>query len=203
MLKVGLTGGIGSGKTVVACIFSRLGIPVFVADTEAARITNSEPGVKEKLKQLFGPEVIGEQGLPDRKRLREQLFRDPDKREVVQKLIHPLVQERFVNWCSGQKEVPFVLEEAAILFESGADAGLDSVILVTAPVALRLQRTMKRDRAGEEEVRAIMAAQSDDETKAGRCDFIIVNDEKQLLIPQVLKVYDRLQKAAAGGVHDV
>ena len=203
MLRVGLTGGIGSGKTVVAGIFSKLGIPVFTADTEAARITNTDPRVRKRLIELFGPEVIGEQGLPDRKMMREQLFRDPDKREKVQQLIHPLVRERFLHWCSEQGAVPFVLEEAAILFESGADAGLDSIILVTAPAGLRLQRTMKRDRAGEEEVRAIMAAQSDDEAKAGRCDFIIVNDEKQLLIPQVLEVYARLQKAAAGGVHVV
>ena len=202
MLKVGITGGIGGGKSTVAGIFMRLGIPVFYADAEAAAITNTDPEVLTAYQQLFGKDIIGETGLPDRKKIRDIVFHDETKREQVNKLVHPRVKARFDQWCSRQ-QAPFILKEAAILFESGANAGLDKVIVVTAPGELRIKRVMERDHVDEEQVKAVMKKQMNPEDLLKKADFIIYNDEQQLLIPQVLNIYEQLKKTANGRLHVV
>lgn len=197
MLKVGITGGIGSGKSLVADIFSHMGVPVFYADKEAAVITNTNPLVSAGLMELFGPDVLDADGHPDRKKMREIIFQNATARDQVNKLIHPLVKSRFESWCDQQQHAPFVLFEAAILFESESDKGLNHIVMVEAPETLRLERTMKRDRLQAEQVKAIMKSQMDENEKSLLSDFFIINDEKQLLIPQVVAVYNRLVKLTA------
>jgi len=193
MVRVGITGGIGSGKTIVASVFERIGVPVFYADAEAAHITNSHPDLIRSLKENFGADIIGSDGTPDRKKLREVIFHDEGKRKAINSLIHPLVKQRFESWCSEHQHFPIVMKEAAILFESGSDKGLNKVIVVAAPEDLRIQRVMKRDGVDEGHVRAVMKNQMPESEKTCLADFVIHNDEEQLLVPQVLRVHSILK----------
>jgi len=192
MLRIGLTGGIGSGKSLVAGIFIRLGIPVFFADAEAAAITASRE-VTEGLIKLFGPGIILADGKPDRKKMRELIFHDQDARVKVNRLIHPLVRKRFEDWCNMQ-DAPFILEEAAILFESGAYKNMDKVIAVTAPPELRISRVIKRDGVNEAHVKQIMATQMKEAEIIRLSDYVIVNDEVQPVLPRVLDIFNELSK---------
>lgn len=196
MLKIGLTGGIGSGKTLVSGIFSRLGIPVFYADAEAAMIMKENPEIHNELKKLFGEEIIDNQGNPDRKKLRQLIFSDEKSRHQVNTLIHPYVKARFNDWCRNQKKVPFVLIEAAILFESGFNEGLDAVILVNAPEEVRIKRVVDRDQVEPSLVTSIIKGQMDENEKKKRSDFVIYNDGSGLVVPQVIAVYNHFKNVA-------
>jgi dephospho-CoA kinase len=194
MLKAGITGGIGSGKSLVATIFSQLLVPVFSADAEAAHITNTHREVIAAFKELFGDEALDAKGFPDRKKLRPLVFNNAAAREKLNMVIHPLVKERFDEWCREQNGAPLVLKEAAILFESGADIGLDKIMVVTAPEALRIKRVMTRDKVREEDVRKIMQNQMTDEERLSRADFEIVNDDDHPVLPQVLAIFNQLKE---------
>lgn len=196
MLKVGLTGGIGVGKSLVATIFERLGIPVFYADKEAASILNSSPLALHALVELFGENVLDENNKPDRKKIRSLVFDDEQALKKLNTILHPLVQEYFFEWCINQKGSSFLLMEAAILFESGSHLGLDKIIVVTSPTDLRLSRVVQRDKVTEQAVKTIMNRQFSEEKLIEKADFVISNDEQQLLIPQVIKVFDELNKLA-------
>jgi dephospho-CoA kinase len=195
MLRIGLTGGIGSGKTIIAEIFQKLGIPVFNADAEAATITK-EPEILSALVKLLGNKIIGTDGLLNRSVMRDIIFHDQVSREKVNHLIHPLVRKKFRQWCELQSSVPFIIEEAAILFESGASVGLDKVIVVSAREKIRLDRVMKRDGVGEQVVKKIMDSQMNESEKKAKADFIIFNDEEHLVIPQVISIYKKLEQLA-------
>lgn len=202
MIKAGITGGIGSGKTLVSGIFYHLGIPVFYADTEAARLIKTNKQLIDKICKIFSENIVDENGQINRKKLRELIFKNDTARIQVNKLVHPLVQENFEQWCHEQGNVPFVLKEAAILFESGANQGLDKVIVVAAPETLRIDRVVKRDRVNADEVKSIIEIQMSEAEKKARADFIIVNDEEQLLIPQVLKVYNSIKEFASASTDE-
>nr|NQU89670.1 dephospho-CoA kinase [Bacteroidota bacterium] len=190
MLKIGLTGNIGSGKTIVAEIFNVCGIPVFDADLEAKKILNS-PDIISRLLGVFGKDIILN-GLVDRKALANIVFSDPDKLAILNAIVHPHVRQDFQNWCTSHEESPFVIYEAAIILESGFARQLDSVVLVTAPEPLRISRVINRDGVNREDVAGRIKNQLPEGEKIKLADFIINNDGSELLIPQVLRVIQEL-----------
>ncbi len=188
MRVVGITGGIGSGKTTVCRIFQELGVPVYFADDQAKRLMIESPELKEKITVAFGKDAYLD-GVLNRTYLAEQIFGSKEKLAVLNGLVHPAVKEDFEAWLGRNKSQPYVLKEAAILFESGANKQADATILVIAPESLRLQRVMQRDGSTEEEIRGRMASQWSQEKKEKLADHIINNDGTHLLIPQVLELH--------------
>jgi len=189
-LKVGLTGGIGSGKTTVAKIFSTLGIPVFDADTAAKNIMNESEELKQKIVEAFG-EAAYSNGILNRKYISGIVFNDPLKLEQLNAIVHPVTISMAETWFAKQR-THYVIKEAALMFEAGASAGLDFIIGVSAPQHLRIQRTMQRDKVTREEVLARMNRQIDETMKMKLCDFVLINDEQQLLVPQVVALHEKL-----------
>lgn len=186
--KVGLTGGMGSGKSIVAKVFETLGIPVFDADTYAKKILVTDIHIQQKIKQLFG-ECSYENGQLNKAYLANIVFNDPYKLTQLNNIVHPATIEGANNWMK-QQTSPYMIKEAALIFEAGADKHLDIVIGVFAPVEIRIQRVMMRDNIGREHVEARMKNQMDEEEKMKLCNHVIINDEKQLIIPQVLSLHD-------------
>ena len=193
MLKIGLTGGIGSGKSTVAKVFEVLGIPVYYADEEAKRLMNEDEVLKEKIQEFFGTESYTN-GLLNRKYIADIVFHDPKKLEQLNALVHPLTINDANNWLQ-QQTTPYAIKEAALIFETGIHEYLDYVIGVYAPAPLRIQRVMERDNISLEAVMARMSKQMDEEEKMRLCNFVINNDEQQLLIPQVLALHEKLMAA--------
>jgi dephospho-CoA kinase len=194
MMIVGVTGGIGSGKSVVCEIFSHLGIPVYDADTAAKQLYEKYPVLAEKVRSKISPEAVDKNGKVNRKKLAEIVFNNPAKLELLNSFVHPLVRKDFDDWKQLHRGYPYVLKEAAILFESGSSEECDRIITVVSPVELRMTRVRERDRKSRAEIEAIMDKQSGDDEKTSRSDFVIVNDEKEMLIPQVLRIHDALMK---------
>lgn len=192
MKVVGITGGIGSGKSIVCDVFRQLGIPVYEADTEAKKLYDL-PEVMDKVKEKFGADFFKD-GILDRKKLAGRIFKDKEALEAVNRILHPLVKKHFNNWKKQFAGKPYVLKEAAILFESGTDKGCDKIITVTAPEVIRLQRVMARDKRSREEVEEIMKRQWPDEEKIKRSDFVIVNDGQSLILPEVLRIHGEMLK---------
>lgn len=194
MLKIGLTGGIGSGKTTVARIFESLGIPVYYADDAAKRVMDEDPELRAALIRHFGEQTF-ENGVLNRSYLSGMVFKDPAKLELLNSLVHPATIADAARWMEQQK-TPYAIKEAALIFESGAQEHLDQVIGVTAPTAIRIQRTMQRDGSSREAVQARMQRQLSDSIKMKLCDHVIYNDEQQPLLPQVLALHEKLSAAA-------
>jgi dephospho-CoA kinase len=193
MLKVGLTGGIGSGKSTVAHIFGVLGVPVYYADDAAKRLMEQDENLKEKISRFFGKNSYSGEKL-NREYLASAVFNNEEKLAQLNKIVHPAVIADAQRWFNSQKAL-YVIKEAALIFESGSESELDYVIGVKAPYELRLQRAKDRDHITEAEVISRMSKQMDEQAKLERCDFIIVNDEVLPLIPQVLSLHEKLLKA--------
>jgi dephospho-CoA kinase len=196
MLKIGLTGGIGSGKTTVAKIFEVLGVPVYYADDAAKLLMNEDEILKQKIIGHFGNDAY-ENGNLNRSYLASLVFNNPEKLSLLNSIVHPITIADAEKWMKLQSKkntpkIPYALKEAALLFESGAQKKLDYIIGVNSPYKLRLQRAMQRDKLSKEAVEARMEKQMDETKKMSLCDFIITNDEEQLLIPQVLELHGRL-----------
>ena len=190
MLKIGITGGIGSGKTTVAKVFEVLGIPVYYADDGAKRLMNEDEELKEKIKQQFGDEVY-KNGKLDKKYLADIVFTSPEKLNQLNTLVHPATLKDAERWMKEQTAA-YCIKEAALIFESGAHDYLDYVIGVTAPAPLRILRTMHRDGVTKEEVIARMDKQLDETIKIKLCGFVINNDEQEMLLPQILDLHKKL-----------
>jgi dephospho-CoA kinase len=191
MKRIGLTGGIGSGKTTVARIFKLLDIPVYNSDEHARILTDSDPDIKTAILNQFGAEVFSPAGKLNRAALANIVFNNPDALQSLNAIIHPAVAHDFEKWCS-QQNAAFIIKEAAIIFEHQLEKHLDGVIVVEAPDNLRIQRVMKRNASTEAEVRARMQQQFPQENLVRMADWVIHNDEKQLLIPQVLHIYSQI-----------
>jgi dephospho-CoA kinase len=189
-IKVGLTGGLGSGKSIVARIFEVLGVPVYYADEAAKKLYKADPVLKNEIISHFGEEAYVD-GELNRKYISSIVFSSPEKLELLNSLVHPATIKDAEKWLSAQT-APYAVKEAALIFESGSHRDLDHVIGVFAPESLRIKRVMNRDQVTEEEVRRRMNNQIEDRIKLKLCDFIIYNDEKQLLIPQVLDINAKL-----------
>lgn len=194
MLKVGVTGGIGSGKTTVCRMFGVLGIPTFSSDDEGKRLLAEDPEVHNALIAAFGEQVFKNEVL-DRNALGALVFNDRHALERLNAIVHPAVRAAFSAWAKEQR-APYVINEAAILVETGAYKQLDHLIVVAAPEAERIARVTHRDGATEEQVRARLSNQADDGARAAVADSIIMNDGKALVIPQVLAVHELLLKKA-------
>jgi dephospho-CoA kinase len=194
MLKVGLTGGIGSGKTTVAQIFEVLSIPVYYADPAARNLMNHDPDLKKKIIAAFGPEAY-QNGELNRSYLGSVVFPDTEKLNLLNSIVHPVTIRDSANWMKNQK-TPYAIKEAALIFEAGLEKYLDYIIGVTAPESLRIQRVVERDHVTMEKVLDRMRHQMDEKEKISRCDFVIQNDGNQPLIPQVLAIHQSLLEAS-------
>lgn len=194
MLKIGLTGGIGSGKTTVAAIFEVLEIPVYYADEAARKLMNEHAGLKSSIEQHFGKESYTN-GILNREYLAATVFNDPEKISTLNKLVHPLTIADAAEWMSKQTS-PYVIKEAALIFESQSHLHLDYVIGVYAPTEVRIKRVMQRDLLTAEQVEARMKRQMDETEKMKRSDFVITNDETRLLIPQVIELHEKFLQEA-------
>jgi dephospho-CoA kinase len=190
---IGLTGGIGSGKSIVAKIFTTLGIPVFNADEEAKHIMQTSPSIKAKLIKQFGTDIYIEHGL-DKEKLASIVFNDSFQLQLLNAIVHPVTIQAAKDWAAKQTS-PYVIKEAALIFESAAADGLFKVIGVTAPLSLRIQRVMQRDGVSKEQVEARMQHQISDTIKMRLCDYVIQNNNQEMLIPQVLEL-DKAIRAA-------
>jgi dephospho-CoA kinase len=197
MYKVGVTGGIGSGKSVVCKIFRNLDIPVYDADTKARRLIAEDAGIRDELIRNFGKKIFSVDGL-NRKYLAKKIFTDSGARAFVNELVHPRVRQDFREWVKIQ-EGPYVIEEAALLFESGGWKELDFTIVVLAREETRIRRIMKRDGIERGDVLARLASQIDPSQAVKMADFRIQNDENEFVIPQVLEADRIIRKRLKSG----
>jgi dephospho-CoA kinase len=191
MLKIGLTGGIGSGKSYVAEVFRHLAVPVFNSDDEARRIQETDQEVLKQIRDAFGDVFLAD-GKLDRKKVASIVFSDAQKLQQLNAIVHPAVGRAFDAFCAQHRSKPYVLKEAAIIFEAGIDEHLDSTILVTSKEKTRIERVMKRDSVSESEVRTRISKQWSDEDKKQRADYLIDNDGEKAILPQVLKIHNVL-----------
>lgn len=189
---IGLTGGIGSGKSTVAKIFAQLGIPVLDADATAKAIMNEDRSVKTKLIELFGEDAYKENQL-NRPYIAQLVFEDAFKLQQLNAIIHPITIQYAKDWASKQL-APYVIKEAALFFESGSSEGVEKIIGVTAPKHIRIQRVMQRDQITREDVIKRMEHQLEDSLKMKLCDWVIQNDDMHLLIPQILAIHQEISK---------
>jgi dephospho-CoA kinase len=194
-LKIGLTGGIGSGKSTAAKIFELLGIPVYYADDAAKKLMNEDEVLKAAIQKQFG-EAAYKNGKLNREFLAATVFNNESQLALLNRLVHPATIAHAEKWMQ-QQTAPYAIKEAALIFESGSGEHLDYIIGVYAPAALRIQRTMNRNSISREAVLQRMSKQIDERIKMRLCDFVLVNDEQQLLIPQVLQLHEKLLSLTA------
>ena len=188
---IGLTGGIGAGKTTVADVFKTLGIPVFNADEAAKELMQNSPVIKEQLINTFGKQVYAANGILDKTYLAGIVFKDKYQLELLKAIVHPVTIQAAKDWAATQN-APYVIKEAALIFESAAADGLTAVIGVSAPLNLRIQRVMQRDACTKQEVEQRMRHQISDVIKLKLCDWVIQNNEQDLVLPQVLKIHEAI-----------
>lgn len=192
-LKIGITGGIGSGKSTVCKIFKLLGVPVFEADLEAKKLMSSNAAIRNGLIDLYGNDIYTANGNVDRKKLAGIIFKDDLQLQKVNALVHPQVRAEFLDWAQYQ-DSPYVVHEAAILFESGFYKMMDATILVSAPEEERINRVSKRDGSDREQIRSRIQKQWPDEEKRKLATFEITNDNKNLIIPEIIKIDKQLRE---------
>ncbi len=190
-MRVGLTGNIGSGKSTVSKIFEVLGVPVFSSD-EVGKGLYAKNKVKQQLRQLFPEHDFYPGGQFDKRVLAKVIFTNDEALNLINQLIHPMVEEEFQRWADDLSQHPYLIQESAILFEHGFESRFDAMILVAAPEELRLQRVMRRDGADRESVESRMSHQMEEDAKRKLSDFIIENDGLQMLIPQVMDIHTKL-----------
>ncbi len=192
MLKVGITGGIGSGKTTVCKIFETLGIPVYYADDRAKWLMTHDPELVEAISNTFGQAAYSPEGQLNRAYLAKVVFGDAEKLAQLNALVHPAVFRDGSQWHQSQTGAPYTLREAALLFESGSYRAIDKMIVVTAPQEIRIKRVMERDQVTADAVLARIEKQWPEEEKVKRADYVILNDGERLLVPQVLEIHRSL-----------
>lgn len=198
MLKIGITGNIGGGKTTVSKIFELLGIPVFYADDAAKDVMVTDPVLIKALKSTFGVESYFADGTLNRKHIASIVFKDEKELAKLNAIVHPAVFRAFDNWVANVKDAPYVMKEAALLFESTSYKMCDNTIMVTAPLEMRIKRVMNRDGLTRAEIESRNAKQFTEERKIKLADNIIRNDDSELVIPQVLNLHEKFLSLATG-----
>jgi len=194
MLKIGLTGGIGSGKSTVAKVFETLGIPVYKADDEAKRLMATHPALIQQIKEHFTDQAY-QNGQLNKSFLSSVVFNDKKQLELLNSLVHPFTIEDGKAWMQRQK-TPYAIKEAALIFESGSQGDFDLIIGVYAPETLRIHRTIQRDKTDKDKVKSRMANQIKEEIKMKLCDEVLINNEQQLLLPQIIALHEKLVASA-------
>lgn len=194
MLKIGLTGGIGSGKSTVAKVFELLGIPVYKADDEAKKLMSTNPALISLIKEYFSNEAYSD-GRLNKQFLSTVVFNNKEKLALLNSLVHPFTIEDGKEWMSKQI-TPYAIKEAALIFESGSQGEFDLIIGVYAPMTLRIHRTMQRDQVEKEKVQARMQNQIKEEIKMKLCDEVLINNEQMLLLPQIIALHQKLIEKA-------
>jgi len=192
MLKIGITGNIGSGKTTVSKVFELLGVPVFYADFHAKRVMTEDAILVAAVRKNFGEEAYFADQTLNRKHISNIVFNNVAELEKLNALVHPAVFRAFDEWAEQQHQHFYVLKEAALLFESGSDQQCDKTIVVAAALDVRIKRVMQRDRLTEQEVLRREEKQMPQTEKEAKADYIIINDAKTMVIPQVLKIHQEL-----------
>jgi dephospho-CoA kinase len=187
MLRVGITGGIGSGKSIVCQVFTALGIPVFNADDAAKHLMENDATLVRQIRALLGEEVYSG-GKLNRPKVSDIIYRQPEKLRQLNALVHPATIA-FANEWAQAKTAPYIIKEAAIFFEAGSDKEMDIMVGVFAPLELRVQRAMQRSRMAREKVLEIVSKQMDEDEKMRRCNHVIINDDKTAVLPQVLELH--------------
>ena len=187
---VGLTGGIGSGKTTIANQFKSLGVPIYIADDEAKKLMNSD-SVLEKIKKTFGEELVDDNIL-NREKLAQIVFSNPEKLKQLNQIVHPEVKKHFLKWLNKHKNHPYIIKEAAILFESGSYKDCDFIITVTAPLEIRIQRILKRDNTTREDILNRIENQWNDEDKVSKSDFVIQNEDVNEALKKTYEIHNLL-----------
>jgi len=187
-LQIGITGGIGSGKSIVCQALKVLGIPVYNADEASKMLLETNPDVIHSVTELLGNDAYHPDGKANRGYIAGIIFSNPDKLQGLNSILHPAVQRDYRNWVMTKTSSTIVVKEAAIMFESGSHKDMDTVIVITAPDELRISRVMKRDGKSREDVQKIMTQQLSQDEVVKRSDFVIVNDNEHLVIPQILKI---------------
>lgn len=193
MIRIGITGGIGSGKTYVCQLLQQRGIPVYHCDDEAKRLMTESPLIRRRLTRLLGADAYTSSGL-NRPLIARYLFADQRHAERINRIVHPVVRQDFLLWTEQQQDTPIVVQECALLFESGFQDTVDVTVEVYAPLHLRLQRTIQRDQATPEQIQARMAQQMDEEEKRQRADFCVLNDGTADLDAQLTQLLEQIAK---------
>jgi dephospho-CoA kinase len=188
--KIGITGGIGSGKSTVSKVFALLNVPIYNADNQAKHLLNNDVDVILKVKKVFGNDIYNNQEL-DRKKMAAQVFEQPFLLQQLNKIVHPAVFNDFDKWCDSHQQHTYILKEAALIFETILHQKLDAVIMVSSAEELRIERVMKRDSITKEQVLARIKNQMSEDEKLNRADYIIYNDELQMVIPQVVQLHEQ------------
>lgn len=199
MLRIGITGGIGSGKTTVCDMFALMEVPVYNADAETKAMYNSHPELRQKLIALFGETIYSGPEL-NRAKLGELVFSDKEKLAQLNAIVHPMVFDHYENWCKQHADKPYTIKEAAIMFESGSYKHLHFVVGVIAPMSVRIQRVMHRDSLTEEAVKLRIQNQMHQDKLQNLCDFTIENDGRQSVLKQVIKLHAKFIKMAESGI---
>lgn len=193
MIRIGITGGIGSGKTYVCQLLQQRGIPVYHCDDEAKRLMTESPLIRRRLTQLLGADAYTPSGL-NKPLIARYLFADQRHAERINRIVHPVVRQDFLLWTEQQQDAPLVVQECALLFESGFQDTVDVTVEVYAPLHLRLQRAVQRDQAIPEQIQARMAQQMDEEEKRRRADFCVLNDGTADLDAQLTQLLEQIAK---------
>ena len=191
MLKVGLTGGIGSGKTLAGSVFRALGVPVYLADDEAKRLMQSQPELISSVRKLFGPRAYVDRKL-NREYIGGIVFNDHDMLKQLNALVHPAVQADFEQWSKKNTDKPYVIEEAALLFEAGAAKQMDYTVFVRAGIETRIERVINRDHVSREHVLSRIRNQMDAAEKEKWADFVIINEIGSMILPQIVDLHQKL-----------
>lgn len=191
MIKIGITGGIGSGKSVIGELLKIHQIPLYIADKESKILTTTSSVIRKQLTDLFGTDIYNEQGI-NRNKLASLIFDDHKTLQIVNSIIHPEVKSHFNSWVNNQHS-KWCAFESAILFESGFDQDVDIRLMVSAPLELRIERAIKRDKLSRENILKRIKNQMPEETLISRCDYVIYNDDIQAVIPQVEKFIKHIE----------
>lgn len=192
MLRIGITGGIGVGKTIVCRLFQVLGIPVYDADTRAKWVMQYDLALKQELQEAFGEEAYTSEGQLNRAYLASVVFNNQQRLDKLNALVHPHVGLDFERWAEANANAPYLIKEAALMFESESWRQMDEIIVVTAPLDVRLKRLLKRDpHRTEADIKAIISKQLSEEEKIARAQHIVYNDDQRLIIPQVLALHEQ------------
>jgi dephospho-CoA kinase len=193
MKVIGITGGIGSGKSIVCKVFELLGTPVYYADLRANWLTNTDLQLRKEIKELFGRKAYDENGQYNRKWIANQVFENPQLLQLLNILIHPKVFEDTQKWLRQHQSQPYVLREAAISNEAGKGTDLDKIIVVSCPLEIKIKRILQRDpQRSIDQIHSIMARQKSEDAYLSIADYQIINDDKELILPQILSLHQKL-----------